>query len=393
MNRSLVIIYATVAIDAAGIAILMPVLPDLLRALHGKNEVSILFGAMLALYAFMQFVFAPAIGVLSDRFGRRPVLLLSLAGSIVNFLLVAVTPYVWLLFLARAIAGLTAVTPAVATAYIADVTPESDRAGRFGIFQACFGAGFCLGPFIGGMLGDISPRHPCVVAAVLGILNLAAVLFFLPESHRPGRQPVDWSALNPFVSLRWAFTIRTLLPLLSVFFLMCLVGQTYGTVWVLFVDDRFQWTATQIGLSLGLFGALVALVQTVAVRPLIRRFGEYGTLFIGIASEAIALLVLAFASATWVVFAVIPLVAFGGVGLPALRSLQTRTVDEEHQGQLQGVDVSLSSLAAIFGSIVFSGIYAHSLATWNGLVWIVGLALYGFAVPVVLALTKRTRAR
>ena len=395
-NRPLFVIYATVAIEAAGVAILMPILPDLIRAQHGLHDarqVSLLFGAMLALYALMQFVFAPVLGAWSDRFGRRPALIFSLVGSIASFLILTYASDIWLLFLGRAIAGLTAVAPAVAAAYLADITPEAERAGRFGISQACFGVGFCLGPFLGGVLGDISLREPCLVGAVLGGINLAAVLFFLPESHRPARHRVDWRALNPLASLRWAVTIRALLPLLAVFVLMSLVGQTYGTAWVLFVDDRFDWTSTEIGLSLGLFGALVALAQTVAVRPLIRRLGEHGTLLAGIACEAVALLILAFAQASWVAFAAIPLVALGGVGLPALRSLQTQAVNAEHQGQLQGVAASLASLSAIFGSLFFSWIYALSLPIWNGLVWIVGMGIYVFAVPVVLAMANRRRGK
>jgi DHA1 family tetracycline resistance protein-like MFS transporter len=395
MSRPLLVIYATVAIEAAGVAILMPILPDLIRAQHGPHDarqVSLLFGAMLALYALMQFIFAPVLGLLSDRYGRRPALIFSLAGSVVNFLIVAYAADVWLLFLGRAIAGFTAVAPAVAAAYIADITPEAGRAGRFGVSQACFGVGFCLGPLLGGVLGDISLREPCLVAAVLSGINLAAVLFFLPESHRSVRPPIDWRALNPLASVRWAVAIRALLPLLAVFVLMCLVGQTYGTAWVLFVDDRFDWSATEIGLSLGLFGALVALAQTFAVRPLIRRLGEHGTLLAGIACEAVALFILAFAQATWVAFAAIPLVALGGVGLPALRALQTRAVDAGHQGQLQGVAASLGSLSAILGSLFFSWIYALSQPVWNGLVWIVGMGIYAFAVPLVLALAKRRRA-
>jgi len=391
MNRQLGVIYATIAIEAAGIAILMPILPDLIESLHGPRNRSVIFGAMLALYALMQFVFAPALGALSDRFGRRPLLLFSLVGSVVSFLIVAFTPNIPLLAIGRAIAGFTAVTPVVATAYLTDITPEDGRAGRFGLFQACFGVGFCVGPLIGGLLGDIALRDPCFVAAALSGLNLVAVLFFLPESHRPRRDPIDWRALNPLASLRWAFTIRALLPLLGVFVLINLVGQTYGTAWVLFVDDRFGWHSSEIGLSLGLFGALVALTQAFAVEPLIRRFGERGTLLLGLSSEAVALLILAFAPSTWVAFAVIPLVAFGGVGLPALRSMQTRAVDPEHQGELQGVAVSLTSLSAIFGSLFFGWLYALSLPTWNGLVWIIGMAIYLLAVPPLLLLMRRAR--
>lgn len=384
-RRQLGVIYAMIAIDAACIALIFPILPGLLRAMHRADEVAALFGAMLALYALMQFVFAPVLGVLSDRHGRRPVLLLSLAGSTVDYLIMAFTPYVWLLFVARAIAGLTAATTTVATAFITDITPEASRAGRFGLAQASFGVGFVLGPVIGGLLGGISLRDPFLAAAALNGANLVMALFVLPETHRPARAPVDWRALNPLAPLRWALTLRALIPLLALLLLMSLVGQTYSTVWVLFVEDRFGWTTAEVGLSLGIFGALIVLAQTVAVRPLIRRLGERGTLLLGIACEGAALLVLAFARAGWIALAVIPLIAFGGIGLPALRALQTRVVDPAHQGRLQGVAASLTNLAAIFGPLVFSAIYALSRPGWNGVVWIVGLAIYALAVPVVLA--------
>ncbi len=386
MNRPLLVIYATIALDAAGIALIFPILPGLLRAMTGTHEVSGLFGAMLALYALMQFVFAPILGVLSDRYGRRPVLLLSLAGSAIDYAIMAFTPYVWLLFLGRAFAGLTAANAAVATAYIADVTPEAERARRFGVSQACFGAGFVLGPVVGGMLGDISLRDPFLAAAALNGANLLLALFVLPESHRPDRHPIDWRALNPLAPLRWAFGFRALLPLLGVFMLIALVGQTYTTVWVLFVEDRFDWTATEVGLSLGLFGALVAVAQGVAVGPTIQRLGELGTLLLGLGCEAVALVMLSIAWTDWIVFALIPLIAFGGVGMPALRSLQTRAVDGAHQGQLQGIVASAGGLASVLGPLVFSSVYALSRPDWTGAVWIVGVAIYALAVPVVLTL-------
>jgi DHA1 family tetracycline resistance protein-like MFS transporter len=388
MSRPLVVIFATVALDAAGIALIFPILPALLRSMTGRDEVSALFGAMLALYAFMQFVFAPVLGVLSDRYGRRPVLLLSLAGSAIDYLIMAFTPYLWLLFAGRAMAGLTAANTAVAIAYIADITPEAERPRRFGLFHAFFGGGFVLGPVIGGILGDIWLRDPFFAAAALNGVNFAIALFILPESHRPQRKPIDWRALNPLVPFRWALTLRALVPLLTIFLLVSLVGQTYGTVWVLFVEDRFDWTATEVGISLGLFGALVTLAQAFAIGPVTRRLGERGALLLGIACEAVAQLILAFAHADWIAFAVIPLIAFGGIGLPALRSLQTKAVNRERQGQLQGVTASLASLAAILGPLVFSWIYALSRPGWNGFVWIAGLVIYALALPVVLALPK-----
>jgi MFS transporter, DHA1 family, tetracycline resistance protein len=385
MSRPLVVIFATVALDAAGIALIFPILPGLLRSMTGTDEVSSLFGAMLALYALMQFVFAPVLGVLSDRYGRRPVLLISLAGAAIDYLIMAFTPHLWLLFAGRAVAGLTAANTAVATAYLADITPETDRARRYGLFHAFFGAGFVMGPVIGGALGDISVRDPFLAAAALNGLNLLLALFVLPESHQPERKPIDWRSLNPFAPLRWALSFRALVPLLAVFLLICLVGQTYSTVWVLFVEDRFGWTGTEVGLSLGMFGALVALAQGFVVGPVTRWLGERGTLLLGVVCEAVALLILAFAKVSWIAFAVIPLLAFGGVGLPVLRSLQTKAVDRERQGRLQGVIASFVSLAAIFGPLVFSWIYALSRPGWNGFVWIVGVAIYALAVPVVLA--------
>jgi DHA1 family tetracycline resistance protein-like MFS transporter len=392
VKRSLIVIFGIAAMDAAGIALMFPILPNLLRDITGVEEISELFGQVLALYALMQFVFAPVLGVLSDRYGRRPVLLLSLAGSTVDYLIMAFAPSLWLLLLGRALAGLTAANGAVTAAYIADITPEAGRARRFGLYQAFFGAGFVIGPLIGGALGDIWWREPLFAAAALNGINFVLALFLLPESHRSERAPIDWRALNPLAPLRWAFTLRPLLPLLAVLLMISFVSQTYTTVWVLFVGDRFDWSGTQVGVSLGLFGALVALAQAFAVGPIVRRLGEGGTVLVGIASESTALLALAFAQSEWIVLAAIPLIGFGSIGLSALRSLQANAVDSQHQGELQGVAASLVGLAAIFGPLVFSEIYSLSTPGGSGLVWLVGVAIYALAVPLVIAAAKSRSA-
>ncbi|MBR0832827.1 TCR/Tet family MFS transporter [Bradyrhizobium manausense] len=389
MSRPLIAILACAALEASGIALIFPSLPNLLRAMAGTNNVSALYGTLLALHALTQFVVTPVLGVLSDRLGRRPVLLLALAGSTVDYLIMAFTPYPWLLFVSRTIAGLTAAGVAMITATIADITPEAERARRFGLFHACFGAGFVIGPVIGGMLGDISLRAPFLAAAAVSSVNVLLVLFVLPETLRTECKPFAWRTLNPFAPLRWALTFRTLIPLLSVFLLVSLVGQTYSTVWVLFVTDRFHWTATDIGVSLGVFGALVTLVQAFAIAPLTRRLGERGTLLLGIGCEAVALFILAFAQAGWIAFALIPLIAFGGISALALRALQSKAVDGERQGQLQGVVASFVSLAAIFGPLAFGGVYALSRPGWIGLVWIIGATIFAVTVPMVLAVPKR----
>lgn len=349
----------------------------------GTDNVSALYGTLLALHALTQFLVTPVLGVLSDRLGRRPVLLLAFAGSTIDYLVMAFTPHLWLLFISRTIAGLTAAGVAMITATIADVTPEAGRARHFGLFHACFGAGFVVGPVIGGLLGDISLRAPFLAAAALSSMNLLIAWFVLPETHRTAHRPFPWRTLNPLAPLRWALTFRTLIPLLTVFLLVSLVGQTYSTVWVLFVTDRFHWSATEIGLSLGIFGALVTLVQAFAIAPLTTRLGERGTLLLGIGCEAIALLVLAFTHASWIAFGLIPLIAFGGISAPALRALQSKAVDGERQGQLQGVVASFVSLAAILGPLAFGGIYALSRPDWTGLVWIIGVAIFAVALPMV----------
>lgn len=393
MSRPFAAILACAVLEASGIALIFPTLPNLLRAMAGTDNVSALYGALLALHALTQFVVTPVLGVLSDRLGRRPVLLLALAGSTIDYLIMAFTPYLWLLFASRTVAGLTAAGVAMITATIADITPEAERARRFGLFHACFGAGFVIGPVIGGMLGDISLRAPFLAAATLSSVNVLIALFVLPETHRTARKPIAWPTLTPLAPLRWALTLRALIPLLAVFLLISLVGQTYSTVWVLFVTDRFQWSATDIGVSLAIFGALVALVQAFAIAPLARWFGERGTLLLGIGCEAIALLVLAFAQASWIAFALIPLIAFGGISAPAMRSLQSKAVDGERQGQLQGVVASFVSLAAIFGPLVFGVIYALSRPGWTGLVWMIGVAILAVAVPLALSAPKRAVMR
>lgn len=392
MSRPLVAISLTGALDGLGIALIFPMLPVLVRSLNGPQGASEMFGAMLALYAFMQFVFAPVLGALSDRYGRRPVLLLSLAGSAIDYLIMAFTPCLWPLFIGRAIAGLTAANQAVAAAYITDITPEAERASRFGMFTACFSVGFVAGPVIGGALSDLSPQlGPFLGAAVLNGINLAIALFILPESHAPESKPIAWRTLNPLAPLRWALTVRPLVPLLTLFLLVSLVSQTYVTVWVLFVENRFHWSADEIGLSLTVYGVLVAVAQGGVTGPLTRAIGERGALLVGIACDAGGLLVLSFAQSSWMAFAAVPLLAFGGVGQPALKSLQANAVDRWHQGELQGVVASFVSLATFFGPIIFGGIYALSQAQWPGLVWMVGAAVCAVAAPVALSVPGRAK--
>ena len=384
MNKALVVILAAVTIDSIGIGLVFPILPDLLRDVSHQGDVATLYGMILSIYALMQFVFSPVLGMLSDRFGRRPVLLVSLAGAALDYVIMAVTPDLWVLVLGRAFAGLTSANMAVATAYLTDISEEEVRAKRFGMMSACFGVGFILGPVLGGLLGDIWVRAPFLLAAGLNAVNLLLALFVLPES-RPGTRAAAFSAkdINPFGALLWALTLRGLLPFMGIYLLFSFIGQVYGTIWVLYAEDRFGWTAFMVGLSLGGFGLCLAASQAVLVGPITKRLGERGALYMGIICEGGACLLTAFAGQGWMLFILLPLFALGGVGMPALQSLATRQVSADQQGQLQGVLASLMSLSAIVGPIVFSGIYFWSRDVWIGAVWIFCVLLFLVCAPII----------
>jgi DHA1 family tetracycline resistance protein-like MFS transporter len=383
MNRALIVILLAVTLDSIGIGLVFPILPSLLRDVSHSGEVATIYGAMLALYALMQFVFSPVLGMLSDRFGRRPVLLVSLAGAAMDYLIMAYTPHLWMLVLGRAIAGLTSANMAVATAYITDISAEDERAKRFGYFSACFGIGFVLGPLLGGVLGEVWVRAPFLLAAGLNALNFLLALLVLPESHKGTRKPVTLAGLNPFTSINWAIGVQALLPFLAIYLVFNFIGQVYGTIWVLFGEDRFGWSTFWVGMSLAGFGICMALVQAFLPGPITKRVGERGALYLGMAFEGTACLLTAFATEGWMLFVLMPLFALGGVGMPALQSMVTRQVAGDSQGRLQGVLASVASISAIIGPLVYSGIYFWSRDVWIGTVWVFCALIFLFCVPIV----------
>lgn len=390
MNKALVVILAAVTLDAIGIGLIFPILPALLRDVGHTTQVATLLGIMLALYSACQFLFSPILGVLSDRFGRRPILLLSLGGAAIDYLLMAFAPELWVLVLGRAIAGITSANMAVATAYITDISTEDERAKRFGLFHAMFGIGFIIGPVLGGILGDFWVRAPFIAAALLNGVNLALAFFILPES-RPGAPGAkfDFDALNPFKPLKWALTFTALIPIIAIFLIMNFVGTMYGTIWALFTEDSFQWNGMMIGLSLGAFGVCHAGAQALLTGPAVAWLGERWALVVGMACELTALVVLGFATQGWILFALAPLFALGGIGMPALQSLATSQVGSDKQGQLQGVLASTVSLAAIFGPLFFGFAYFLIRSNWPGLIWILGAGIYLLALPLMLGIKRR----
>lgn len=388
MNRALLIILSTVVLSAVGIGLTMPIIPQLMRDVGHTTELGWRFGAFTGLYALMQFVFSPILGMLSDRFGRRPILLLSLAGSVVDYVFMAIAPSLSLLFLGRAIAGITGASMAVTSAYIADVTPEDQRSRRYGQLGACFGIGFIIGPVIGGVLGAYWVRAPFLAAAAMNAINLLLTLFLVRESHTARNAAPAGERerifFNPLHSLRWAIGFKSLLPLIAASGVLVFVGEIGGTVWVLYGEDKFTWDALTVGISLACFGAFHALAQAFVVGPISERWGERRALIVGITADTCAYILIALATHGWMAFALMPLFCLGGIGAPALQALLSGSVGPDQQGKLQGVLASTASLANVIGPVAISTIYFMSRGSFPGLVWLIGASMYMLCLPVLL---------
>jgi DHA1 family tetracycline resistance protein-like MFS transporter len=386
------VLLTIVGLDVAGIGLTLPIIPRLLVEVAHTGDLGWRFGAFLSLYALMQFVFSPILGSWSDRIGRRPVLLFSLAGATVDYLLMAAAPWLALLFLGRAIAGITGASQAVASAYITDVTAEDERAHRFGLLNASQGLGFIAGPLLGGILGEYWVRAPFIAAALLNAVTFFVTLWVLREPPRaPADRPVT-VPLNPFAAFSWAFSLPGLLSLLLIFIVISLIGQVGGTIWILYGTDRYGWSPFMLGLSMSCFGLLHAFAQAFIAGPLAKRWGERAAILTGVITDAGASVLIAFASRGWMPFALMPLFCLGAVGLPALQSLLAKQVDAQSQGKLQGVLASLLSLTSIVGPVAISDIYFATRATFPGLVWLVGAALYLFTLPILVNLRRKPAA-
>lgn len=389
MNRALTVILATLLLDAVGMSLVFPILPGLLRELAGEGAVASHYGALLAVYAAMQFLFSPVLGALSDRFGRRPVLLASLAGAALDYVLMALAPNLAWLYVGRVLSGITGASMSVGTAYITDVTPEPDRARRFGQMGAAMGLGFVVGPLIGGALGEWSLRAPFVAAAVMNGLNLAMAWRALPESNQNRTSRLDPAEFNAFSTLHRLRGRPALLPLVGAFAVIALVSQVPGSLWILYGQQRYAWSAWVAGLSLACYGGLHAISQAFVTGPMVAALGERRALLAGIAADGLGFALMGLATAGWMPFALLPLFAVGGLALPALQAMLARQVDEQRQGELQGTLASLASLIGIGGPLVVTTAFAATQQSSPGSVWIAAAAVYVLALPLLFSRRAR----
>lgn len=364
-KAALAFIFVMVVLDVMALGIIIPVLPKLVESMSGGNtaRAAEIYGIFGTAWGLMQFVFSPILGALSDAHGRRPILLFSTLGLGLDYILMAVAPDLVWLFIGRLISGVTAASFSTANAYIADVTPPENRAGAFGLVGAAFGIGFVLGPALGGIMGDLDPRLPFWVAAGLTLVNAAYGFFVLPESLPVERRMAfSWARANPMGSLRLLAQHRQLLGLAGVAFLYHLAHVVLPAVTVLYTSYRYGWDGKTMGLTLAAVGVASGIVQAGLIRPVINRLGERTTLIVGLLFGMVGFAIYGLATTSAGFWAGIPVMALWGLGGAATMGIMSRLVSGSEQGQLQGANSSLMALAGLFGPLLFSYVFAHSIA-------------------------------
>ncbi len=387
-------IFITLLLDILGVGLIIPILPKLIEELSGGNvsAASHAFGWLAALYSMMQFICAPVLGSLSDRFGRRPVILGSLLGSGFDYLLLALAPTLPWFFLGRIIAGITGANITAANAYIADVSPPEKRAANFGLVGAAFGLGFIIGPAMGGWLGHYGLRVPFYAAAGLTFLNWFYGLFVLPESlPRDQRRAFDWKRANPvgsFVALR---RHPELFGLTETYFLIGLAHQVFPATWVLYTSYRYHWTSGEVGLSLALVGVMAAIVQGVLAGRIIPKLGERRAIIVGLTNATVFLTAYGLATQGWIIYVLLVIGSFGGIAMPALQALVSRYVPLNEQGAVQGALSSLGSLAGILGPLLATGLFGYFISD-RVPVRVPGAAFFASALLIFAALLLALRA-
>ncbi|MBB3462051.1 TCR/Tet family MFS transporter [Rhizobium sp. BK377] len=399
VRRGLFLVFIILFLDIIGIAIIMPVLPVYLEELTGGtvSDAAVDGGWLMLIYSLMQFLFAPLLGNLSDRFGRRPILLLSvLTFAFDNFICAIATSY-WMLFVGRVLAGISGGSFATCSAYIADISNEENRAKNFGLIGIAFGVGFTVGPVIGGFLGEFGPRVPFFGAAALSFINFVAACFLLPETlEAKNRRTFEWKRANPLGALRQMRHYPGIGWVCLVMFLFFLAHAVYPSVWSFVSTFRYGWSEGQIGLSLGIYGIGAALVMGLVLPRVVPVLGEWKTAVLGLCFSMVALSGYALAWEGWVVYTVIVLTVMENVADPPLRSIAAGKVPPSAQGELQGALTSISSITTIIGPLIFTQMFGYftkpdAPITFAGAPYL--LAAFFILVAAVVFLTRVTTSK
>ncbi|NQV76239.1 MAG: TCR/Tet family MFS transporter [Bacteroidetes bacterium] len=354
-------IFFTLLLDVIGLGLIIPVFPQLIAELVGgtMSTASQWSGLLTFAYAITQFVFAPVIGNLSDQYGRRPVLLLSLFGFGIDYIFLALAPTIWWLFVGRIIAGVFGASFTTATAYIADISTSETRSKNFGMVGAAFGLGFIIGPGLGGLLGELGPRVPFIAAGILTFVNMIYGYFVLPESlSKEHRRAFEWKRANPMGSLIQLKKYKGVGGLIFAFFLLYIGGHAVQSTWTFVNIEKFHWSKSLMGLSLTFVGILIASVQGGLIRYTTPKFGEQKSIYIGLGLYAFGLLLFSFATEGWMMFVFLVPYCLGGIAGPALQSIISGNVPKNEQGELQGALTSVMSVTSIIGPLLMTNLFA-----------------------------------
>jgi len=361
MRLPLIFVIATTVIDSMGIGLILPVLPSLLREVADipLADAALYGGVLVTAFALMQFIFGPIIGALSDRYGRRPIMLISLLVMALDYIVMALAGAFWVLLVGRMIGGVAAATQSTAYAFMADISKPEEKAARFGIIGAAFGMGFVFGPLLGGLLAEFGTRAPFYAAAALASLNLVFGYFVMPETLKDeNRRPLSLARANPFGAFKNVSASPLLRRLLVLFFLYQAAFMVYPSIWAYYTEARFGWEPRMIGLSLAAFGIAMAIVQGGLIRYILRWLGDRGTILYGLAFNFFAFIVLAFVESGFLAIIFIPITALGAVVTPAVQAMMSRATSDNSQGELQGVLSSTSALATIISPLIMTQIFA-----------------------------------
>jgi DHA1 family tetracycline resistance protein-like MFS transporter len=353
-------ILITVVLDAMGIGLIMPVMPDLIREVQHVeiSDAAVWGGIMAATFAVMQFVFSPILGGLSDRVGRRPVLLISMGALALDYVIMALAGSIWWLLAGRVLGGITSATHSTANAYMADITRPDERAARFGLLSAAFGVGFVLGPMLGGLLAGLDTRAPFWVAAGLAAGNFALGLMVLPESlPKWKRRAFDWRRSNPLGGLLQIGQLPGLGWMLLMLFFYTVSGYVYPAIWAYFTQAAFGWDSRLVGLSLTLYGLSMVVVQAGLVRPVMARLGEVRVILWALVLDVLVLGVFAVAGQGWMVWVLTPIAALGSIATPAIAGYMSRRASDDQQGELQGVMASVNALSIIVAPLAMTQVF------------------------------------